>query len=172
MKYNLKEAREHYGLTKAQMAGLVGLKELFYSKYEKKGEFPSKYIYILWTKLDGFPVPDDFFYYTSFTMQVNMKYHRLSQKQVAELFDIANQSTISGYLSQNIPMYEAKEYFEKFDPLIIPMTMPANGGLQEIKDLVPKGNFILVDKRRAIRHEKDDLKEPAKTGWHEAAEGA
>ncbi len=152
MQISLKEIRTSYGLTKSDFADIIGITELFYSQYEQKNELPSKYVYILWKNLDEFPIPEDFFFYTSFTLEINMKYHNMTQKQIAELFDIANQSTISGYLRYNIPMYEKKEYFWKFKPFIIPSILindRSKGFItKEITDLQARGNFILVEKRR------------------------
>ncbi|WP_026658640.1 hypothetical protein [Butyrivibrio sp. AC2005] len=151
MEIALKAVRAKYGLTKAAFAKIIGITELFYSQYDDKNELPSKYVYKLWQNLKDFPVPDDFFFYTSFTMEINMKYHHMTQKQVADHFDIANQSTISGYLKENIPMYEKKEYFLKFEPFILPsILVEGKDGYvkKEITDLQPKGNFILVEKRR------------------------
>ncbi|ADL36443.1 HTH domain-containing protein (plasmid) [Butyrivibrio proteoclasticus B316] len=151
MEIALREVRKSYGLTKAAFAEIIGITELFYSQYEQKNELPSKYVYLLWKSLEDFPIPEDFFFYTSFTLEINMKYHHMTQKQVAELFDIANQSTISGYLRNNIPMYEKKEYFWKFEPFILPSILVSEKdgyATKEITDLQAKGNFILVEKRR------------------------
>ena len=151
MEIALKAVREKYGLEKADFAEIIGITELFYSQYEEKKELPSKYVYKLWKNLKDFPIPDDFFFYTSFTMEINMKYHHMTQKQIADHFDIANQSTISGYLKDNIPMYEKKEYFLKFEPFILPSILVAGKDgyvKKEITDLQAKGNFILVEKRR------------------------
>ncbi len=159
MKISLKEIREQYGLSKTEFASLIGLKELFYSRYEYRGELPSKYVYTLWSKLDNFPVPEDFFFFTSFTLVVNMKYHGMTQKEVAEFFDISNQSTISGYLQDNIPMYEKKEYFLKFNPFVVPaIVWPFEGHYkrEEIRDLTAKGNFILAEKRRIQKINKEN----------------
>lgn len=152
MEFALKKIREEYGKTKKEFAELIGMKELYYSVYEDKGELPSKYVYVLWTQLSNFPIPDDFFYYTSFVLKTNMHYHNMTQLEIAKMFDIANQSTMSGYLQENIPMYEKKEYFQKFDPFILPMILNQDSKgkykTKEIKDLIAKGNFILVEKRR------------------------
>ena len=151
MQLELTKIRESYGMTCSEFAKILDMSEVFYSRYEQRGELPSKYAYILWKKLKKFPLPDDFFYYTSFTLAVNMKYHGMTQKDIANFLDIANQSTISGYLQENIPMYEKKEYFLKFDPFIIPMASTVKGGdfmLRKITDIEAKGNFVLVEKRR------------------------
>ncbi|MCR4902067.1 MAG: DNA-binding protein [Butyrivibrio sp.] len=151
MEISLKKIRESYSLSKSEFADIIGITELFYSQYEQKDELPSKYVYLLWQNLKEFPIPNDFFFYTSFALEVNMKYHHMTQKQVAELFEIANQSTISGYLQDNIPMYEKKEYFWKFNPFILPsILLPGKEKYttKEITDLQAKGNFILVEKRR------------------------
>ncbi len=151
MNIELRKIRESYGMTKASFAEIIGITDLFYSQYEQKCELPSKYVYLLWRSLKDFPLPKDFFFYTSFALEVNMKYHHMTQKQVAEMFDIANQSTISGYLRDNIPMYEKKDYFWKFDPFILPSILVSGNGkytTKEITDLEAKGNFILVEKRR------------------------
>lgn len=152
MNIDLEKIRKSYGMDRASFAELIDMKELFYSQYEQRKELPSKYVYVLWTKLKDFPIPDDFFFYTSFVLEVNMKYHHMTQMEVAKMFDIANQSTISGYLTENIPMYEKKEYFLKFEPFIMPSILLKEDGnkktLKEITDLTAKGNFILVEKRR------------------------
>ncbi len=157
MQISLNKIRKNYGMTKAAFAKIIGITELFYSRYEQKSELPSKYVYLLWKELDNFPLPADFFFYTSFTLKVNMHYHHMNQKQVAKLFEVANQSTISGYLQDNIPMYEKKEYFWKFDPFIIPTVLTSENDefiKQEITDLQAKGNFILVEKRRLQKIER------------------
>ena len=151
MNIDLETIRKNYGMEKAEFADLIDMQEFYYSQYETRKELPSKYVYILWTKLKNFPVPADFFFYTSFVLEVNMRYHRMTQSDIAKMFDIANQSTISGYLRDNIPMYEKKEYFLKFKPLIMPSILLQNdkkAKLKEITDLEAKGNFILVEKRR------------------------
>lgn len=151
MKIELAEIRKSYGMDKAEFAALINMKEFFYSQYEQRQELPSKYVYMLWTKLKDFPIPDDFFFYTSFVLEVNMRYHHLTQSEVAKFFDIATQSTISGYLKENIPMYEKKEYFLKFKPFIMPSILLTDDNetkMKEITDLQAKGNFILVEKRR------------------------
>lgn len=145
-----------YGFSVQEMGRFVGIAPIYYERYEKEGEIPSKYIYRLWLKIKGFPIPDDFFWYTSFTLIVNMKYHKLTQTQIARMFDIQNQSTISSLLSDNIPMYELKEYFHQFEPLIIPMQAEFDCGKDnaerhEIQELKPKGNFISVRKKREAR---------------------
>lgn len=155
MELALKEIRESYGMSCAEFAELIDLTELFYIQYEERKELPSKYVYVLWKQLKNFPIPDDFFFFTSFALEVNMKYHHMTQMQVAKMFDIANQSTISGYLKENIPMYEKKDYFLKFKPFILPsILVPKKNDIdgeykiKEIRDLQAKGNFILVEKRR------------------------
>lgn len=152
MNIDLEKIRKSYGMDRSSFAELIDMKELFYSQYEQRKELPSKYVYVLWTKLKDFPIPDDFFFYTSFVLEVNMKYHHMTQMEVAKMFDIANQSTISGYLTENIPMYEKKDYFLKFEPFIMPSILQHESDnkktLKEITDLTAKGNFILVEKRR------------------------
>ena len=113
MKVDLGVIRESYGMDRASFAKLINIGEIMYSQYEMKSELPSKYVYLYWTKLKNFPIPDDFFLYTSFVLETNMRYHNMTQKQIAKMFDIANQSTISGYMQENIPMYEKKEYFRE-----------------------------------------------------------
>ena len=164
MKLDIKEIRKNYGVNKAAFASIMGIKELSYSEYELRGELPSKYVYLLWKHYKDFPIPEDFFYYTSFVLETNMSYHHLTQTQVAKMFDIANQSTISGYLKENIPMYEKKDYFLKFDPFIIPVVLQTDSNgfhKEEITELIAKGNFILVEKRRLQKIRKDATKENA-----------
>ena len=163
MKLDIRAIRKSYGMNKNAFASIIGIKELSYSEYETRNELPSKYVYLLWKSLENFPIPDDFFYYTSFVLEINMCYHHLTQTQVAKMFDIANQSTISGYLKENIPMYEKKDYFLKFDPFIIPEILQTDSKefkKEMITELIAKGNFILVEKRRQQKIKKD--KERAK----------
>lgn len=124
MKYDLKYARELLGLQIKDIANCLGTSPGYAGQYEKEGEIPSKYVYLLWKRIPGLPIPEDFFYYTSFSLQVNMKYHKLTQTQIGKLFNIKNQSTISNYMAENIPMYEMKELFIKnFNPLIVPLQL-------------------------------------------------
>lgn len=165
MKYDLKEVRKKYGFSMHEMSKFIGIMPTYYSRYEEEGDIPSKYIYILWLKISDFPIPDDFFWYTSFTLMVNMKYHKMTQSEIAEMFDIRSQSTICSLFKNNIPMYELKEYFNKFDPLIIPLKVPKeriNNNLieygQPIQDLTGRGNFISAAKKRKTKLEKQKIK--------------
>lgn len=155
MKYDLKSMRLKLGLNYRQMEELIGFNSSLYSNYEKKREIPSKYIYLLWKNTNGqFEIPEDFFFYTSYTLLVNMKLHNLKQVDIVKMFHFRRQSTVSAILQENIPMYEKKEYFQQFSPLYIPMTChPDSGQLLPIKDIVPKGNFM-VDKSRKGKREK------------------
>lgn len=151
MQIDVKTIRKNYGLTAHMFAQAIGISDSIYARYEANKELPSKYVFSLWQKFDDFPLPDDFFYYTSYTLYINMKYHKMTQKEAAVFFDIANQSTMSMFLQENIPMYEKKDYFLKFDPFIIPQIAEENGGqymFKSITDLKAKGNFMLAEKRR------------------------
>lgn len=167
MKYNLKELRESKGYCISDFAKILVINHTIYSRYEKQGEIPSKYIYKLWQKIDGVPLPDDFFYYTSLTMMINMKFHRMTQQEIASMFDISNQSTISSLMKKNIPMYEAKEIFLQFDPLIVPMegVIGDRIGKDEeiqispIKELAVSGNLMLLEKRREARKKRKNGKQ-------------
>lgn len=157
MKYDLKAVRKLYGYSVQEMANFTEIMASYYSKYEEEGEIPSKYIYRLWLKIPDFPVPEDFFHYTSFTLVVNMKYYGLTQTQIAKMFEISNQSTISSLFSQNIPMYELKDKFHKFDPLIIPTIAKEKKKdyvYCPIEKLVVKGNFIATQKKKEARNKK------------------
>ena len=144
----------------SEFAALIGIKKPFYSQYEIREELPSKHVYTLWKNLPDFPVPDDFFLYTSFTLEVNMRYHHLNQQKAAEMFDISSQSTMSGYMKENIPMYEKKEYFLKFKPFIVPYELSTSDDKKiqkEITELTAKGNFILAEKRKQNKIEAKAL---------------
>lgn len=156
MKIDLLGIRRSYNMNPAEFASLIGLKRAFYLNYEKREELPSKYVYKLWKQLKNFPLPDDFFYFTSFTLQVNMKYHHMTQSEAAKMFNIAGQSTLSAYLQENIPMYEKKEEFLKFDPFIVPfeVTNPSQRKTRELTDLIPKGNFVISEKKLKYRKSK------------------
>lgn len=153
MELALKEIRESYGMECYEFAEIVGLSENFYRHYEERKELPSKYVYKLWTQLENFPIPYDFFFFTSYTLEINMKFHHMTQTDIAKQLEIANQSTISGYFQENIPMYEKKEYFLKFDPFILPSIMTLTDDeekytLGAITTLEAKGNFMLAESRR------------------------
>ena len=156
MNLNLMKYRLDSGMTTAEMAEVAGISEKYYETCERKGDIPCKYAYNIYNKRRDFPIPEDFFYFTSYTLKCNMKYHGLSQERIAEMFGYSNQSSISNILSSNIPMYEMKDKFaELFDPLIIPLKME-DGELLPITELIPKGNFMLgitrVGSRKAYRN--------------------
>lgn len=153
MELDLKKIRKSYGMSAKEFAALINMTQQFYLQYESRKELPSKYAYIFWKKLDNFPLPQDFFYYTSFTLQVNMRYHHMTQKDAAAMFDIASQTTLSIYMQDNIPMYEKKQYFEKFDPFILPLKLEKNN-MEEITDLTAKGNLIISAKKKQNKEKK------------------
>lgn len=165
MKYDLKKVREDYGFTIKEMGNFIGIMPTYYSKYEEEGEIPSKYIYKLWLKLNDFPIPDDFFWYTSFTLMANMKYHKMTQSDIAKMFGFGNQSTISSLFSKNIPMYELKESFNKFKPLIIVLQISDDNKDKameidptlRVQELQERGNFICAAKKKKSRLKKTRL---------------
>lgn len=152
--YNVRVAKYNYSMREFAKCAGVGMK--YYSDYEKKGEIPSKYIYNLWSRLPDFPIPDDFFYYTSTTLLVNMKYHHYSQEKIKELFNLRTQAVISKYINEKYPMYEKKECFKAaFQPLIIPFILSEEGNqdkFYQITDLIPKG--IMDEEYAATRRKK------------------
>lgn len=157
MHYDLKSVRQSYGLREDDFAALIGKTVPRYMSYEIEQEIPCKYIYVLWKKLPNFPIPDDFFHYTSFTLNVNMRYHKLKQEDVAEMFGM-RQATISSYLlGTPIPMYELKEKFIKnFSPMIIPCieckSIEDNQfHLEEITELDCRGDFLANHKKSLSR---------------------
>ena len=109
MKYNLKEVRKKYGFSMQEMGKFIGIMPTYYSKYEEEGEIPSKYIYRLWLKISDFPVPDDFFCYTSFirmllckvtlTGKIHLKSQNLWPQQYLLFFcNLLKASLISWFL--------------------------------------------------------------------------
>ncbi len=161
MFYDLEKVRNQYHLTPKQMGALMGIREVFYKKYESRNELPSKYVYMLWEKLENFPIPEDFFYFTSFTLLANMKYHNMTQKEVAEALGFANQTTISNFIQDNIPMYEKKqEFIRAFSPLIVPYAIEnyeTNTIPEKMTDLVPRGNLMLAETRKKRKEEREKL---------------
>lgn len=124
MKYDLKYTRELLGLSLEDVSKYIGLGTVYCEKYENLGDLPSKYVYLLWKRVPGVPIPEDFFYFTSYTLEINMKYHKLKQIDIRDKFHLQNQSIVSKYMAENIPMYEMKDYFlENFHPFIIPLEM-------------------------------------------------
>lgn len=142
MIFDLKKARKELGISAEDIAKAAGIVESFYRKYEKEGAIPSKYIYKIWQQYPKYPLPDDFFWYTSYSLQCNLTYHDLTQKDAARILGLSGQPVISKYLSANIPMYEYKEEFRKnFDPLIIPVKKGSDGSIKYITELTPAGGF-------------------------------
>ena len=158
MKYDLFSVRKAYGYTVAQFAKFTELSVSNYVIYERENEIPSKYIYKLWKKIPEFPIPKDFFYYTSATLIINMAYYSISQVEIAEIFGFSTQATVSGYLRENVPMYEKKEEFLKvFQPIIIPFIMQQEGEkdkFYQITNLKPVGNMTEKYSKMAKRRGK------------------
>ena len=158
MKYDLKKTMELLDLTFDDVSKYLGIEAPYCRKYAKLGELPSKHVYVLWKRLPGTPIPEDFFYYTSYTLQINMKYHDLKQIDIRDMFHFKNQSTVSKYMSENIPMYEMKELFiENFDPLIVPLEIKYNENninFYPITDLVSKCNVMESFRKMAIERGK------------------
>lgn len=152
MHYNLKPVRESYGMSVEEFAALIGRSPVRYEAYEAENEIPCKFIYMLWKKLPNFPIPDDFFHYTSFALNINMRYHKLKQEDIAKMFGM-RQATVSTYfLSKPIPMYELKGKFDKcFNPMIIPCivckTDEKGSGIKEITELECRGDFVANRKK-------------------------
>lgn len=145
MKYDLKLIREKFDISTKDLSKYFGIEEKYCAQYEEIGEIPSKYVYMLWKRLPGTPIPEDFFAYTSYTLLINMKYHGLTQTDIKEMFGFKNQSTVSKYMSSNIPMYEMKNFFiENFNPLIMPVQLSyIEDRIQyvPVTDLVSRFNF-------------------------------
>ena len=123
MQFELKEVRENFGMTTKEFAKRVGISEPYYKQYEENGEIPCKYIYELWKSFDEekkkFPVPHDFFHYTSLTLWVNMSYHRMREVDVAEKMGI-RQTTVSKIVSEEPrPLYDLKEAFHAIFPVVL-----------------------------------------------------
>lgn len=151
MQFNLKKSREALGLTCDDISKAAGICLSFYKQYESQNRIPCKYVYNIWKAYPEYPLPEDFFYYTSFTLQTNMIYHNMTQTEIAKKFGFSSQGIISKFLADNIPMYELKGLFlETFDPVIIPLKRFENGELGCIKDLVPRGNFM----KRTVKRKK------------------
>lgn len=164
MKYNLKKVRLQYGLSSHKFARLCGLSDVYYELYESKGEIPCKYIYRLTKKLDDFPVPEDFLYYTSVSLSVNMQYHHMMQKKVAEAFGV-KQQTISKYVNgAPFLMYEWKgKFLNTFKPFIITTDcLCMDGGNKTTKKAIPfetRGNIMSTERHIAERHEIEQAKQ-------------
>lgn len=155
MHYNLKSVRESYGKTKEEFAALLGKSVPCYEIFEIEQEIPCKYIYMLWKLLPDFPIPDDFFHYTSFTLEINMKYRKLKQEDIAKMFNI-RQATVSSYfIGDPIPMYELKDIFlANFNPLVVPCVPCKEGNevkIREIQELNCRGNFVTNKRKRAYK---------------------
>lgn len=156
MRIELKKARTKLGISIEEIAKAADISESFYKQYEDKNEIPCKYVYNIWKKYPDFPIPEDFFYYTSFTLQTNMTFHHVSQDKLAKIFGYSSQGVMSRILSDNIPMYEMKDMFlEAFDPLIVPLKKNEEGYLRYMTDLVAKGNFMHGNKKKKKHYIRD-----------------
>lgn len=162
MRYDLESVRKTYNMSLNEFASICGISPHYYEFYEKDGEVPCKYIYKLWKQLPEFPIPDDFFCYTSFSLCVNMKYHRLKQTEIAEKFGVMQQ-TISHYLTKEpILMYEMKDKFlETFDPFIMPMQVnfSDNGKPSYIimDNLTAGGNFVSAKRKKNYKLQREKM---------------
>lgn len=159
MKYNLREVRESYGMTIPEFAKIAGISEYCYRQYENDEEVPCKYIFALWKELNTeerkFPLPEDFFYYTSATLLINMKFYRIKETEAAKQFGV-RQSTLSSFVAKEpMPMYELKEKFhETFSKLIIPYEYDRDAEEPEPKiytDLTKRGNFVSSRRKKEYR---------------------
>lgn len=148
MLINLKEAREAINISEKEAARAAGLNPSFYKKFEEKNEIPSKYVYNIWKEYNDYPIPGDFFYYTSYTLQANMAYYHITQMDLAKMFGYASQGVISRILADNVPMYEKKDVFLKnFRPLIVPLYKKEDGRFAYITTLTARGNFMRNSKK-------------------------
>lgn len=162
MRYDLKKVREKYQISLEEFASLCGITPYYYECYEKDGEVPCQYIYRLWKQLPNFPIPDDFFCYTSFSLCVNMKYHRLKQAELAEKFGV-QQQTISHYLTREpILMYEMKDKFlAAFNPMIMPMQIDfgedGTPSYMIMNNLTENGNFLSAKRKKIYKIQRQKL---------------
>ena len=153
MEFNLKEVREQYGLSEEEFAVLCGISPYYYITYEKENQIPCKYIYLLWKQLPKFPIPDDFFYYTSLTLRFNMVYYNMTQIEIAARFGTLQQ-TISHYMTKGpLLMYEMKDKFlDCFGRIIVPYVVePKENGMSKGKlytDYKVTGNFMATERRK------------------------
>ena len=155
MQFDLKKVREMYGYTQGEFARFMKIGISYYQQYESHCEIPSKYIYTLWKNLKDFPIPDDFFVYTSMTLLTNMQYHKMKQSQICELFGLKAQSTVSNYLKENVPLYELKDKFQIFDPLIVPF----QAVIMNSPDGIPSMEFIPLTNLSAKGNMTNDFHE-------------
>lgn len=160
MKIDLRAIREELGLPARTVTRAMGLTASFYYHCEKKKEIPCRYVYKAWCEIPEYPIPDDFFYYTSYVLMCNMKYHSLRQKEIAEKFNMSSQGRISDLMKENVPMYELKEEFiSTFNPLIVPFKIGEDGRKHLITELVPKMNFSTRRRRSTGPPGKANIKE-------------
>ena len=157
MKYDLEKVRKTYAMTTEKFAEICGIAPYYYDIYEKKGEIPCKYIYNLKKEIQDLPVPEDFFFYSSFSLIANMKYHHMKQVEVAEKFQVMQQ-TISHYVTgAPFLMYEWKDKFlNTFSPFIIVtecVVRNDNGDIfmQSIDNYISKGNLMSYDRKKEYK---------------------
>lgn len=134
MNIDLRQIRLKHKLSCMQMAKIAEVSESHYRNYELSGAMPSQHVYLLWTRLSAFPLPVDFFCYTSKTLAMNMKYHHISSKEIVDAFSLGTSSKLNKLLVEDVPMYEQKELFSMFNPLIVCLNIKLdrkNGCVQE-----------------------------------------
>lgn len=171
MKIDLNRIRHDLDIPAKTVIEAMGLTPSFYYHCEKKQEIPCRYVYKAWDKIPGFYIPEDFFYYTSYTLLCNMKYYSMKQSEIAKLFNFASQGRVSYLMQENVPMYEMKEEFIKaFNPLIVPFKVDEKGNKTPITDLVPKMNFVTRRKRSAGPPGQANIKEVSESSLNGGGE--
>jgi len=158
MLLDIKNMRKSMGLTEKDMAEAGGIRPSTYTKYESKGEIPSKYAYRMWLSLKekGFALPMDFFYFTSYNLHLNMILNKYTQNDIVKLFKFSKQSTVSKLIQENIPMYEFKEdFYRVFNPLYVAKEISSTT-LEEsdITSLQAKGSIMFIKKGIEERRDK------------------
>lgn len=161
MLYDLEKVRKSYKCSIEEFAGLLEISPYYYELYEKEGEIPCKYVYKLYEQLPNLPLPADFFCYTSFSLCVNMKYHKMKQVELAEKFGIMQQ-TVSHYLTNKEPilMYEMKEKFlNTFNPFIMPFQVmeasEENLRVEQMTKMCIKGNLVAAKRKQIYKQQRE-----------------
>lgn len=162
MNFDLYTVRRFYNLNQSAFARAAGLAVANYAKYERKNEIPSKYLYQLWLNLPDFPLPNDFFYYTSITLDINMRFYAITQKEICKIFGYSSQAVVSKYLKLRVPMYEKKECFrDAFPELVLPVALTqytASSSSIELTHLSACGmmtdSYLTMAKRRGEAKKK------------------
>lgn len=126
---NINDRRKELGLSVQQVADALHISKQHFFNICNRGEVDVGLVEPL-CKLLKFTLPEDFYWYTGYTLEINRRFQKLKQEQVAELFGFTTPRLRKIAMSDNL-----YDYKEKFHEVFKPMIFPAIKVFDEIKVL-------------------------------------